>query len=80
MTAPAPAAATGTPWKRFWEKGGWWRALLLAAVYFVLYNGLSLAFTPLAAQIDDPTGPTGILVFYALPVLVGCLLLVGFAA
>ena len=80
MTAPAPTAATGTPWKRFGEKGGWWRALLLAAVYFVLYNGLSLAFTPLAAQIDDPTGPTGILVFYALPVLVGCLLLVGFAA
>lgn len=67
-------------WKRFWEKGGWWRALVLVVVYFVLYQALSLAFTPLATQIDDPSSAAGVLVFYVLPILVGCLLVIGFAA
>lgn len=66
--------------KGFWEKGGWWRALVLVVVYFVLYNGLSLLLTPIASQIDDPQSATGILVFYAVPIFVGCLLLVAFAA
>lgn len=72
--------ATQSGWRRFWEHGGWWRAILLVVVYFVLYNGLSLLLTPLASQIDDPASAQGILVLYAIPILVGCLLLVGFAA
>ncbi|MEV7608442.1 CPBP family intramembrane glutamic endopeptidase [Microbacterium sp. NPDC089320] len=67
-------------WRRFWEQGGWWRAVVLVVVYFVLYNGLSLLLTPIADQIDDPQSALGILVFYVLPILVGCLLLVAFAA
>lgn len=67
-------------WRRFWEQGGWWRAVVLVVVYFVLYNGLSLLLTPIADQIGDPQSAAGILVFYALPILVGCLLLVAFAA
>ncbi|PRB16097.1 CPBP family intramembrane glutamic endopeptidase [Microbacterium sp. MYb62] len=71
-----PAAMS--PWKTFWEKGGWWRALVLAAVYFVLYDLLSLAFTPLALQLDDPTGAAAVVVYYVLPLIVGGLLLVAF--
>ena len=67
-------------WRRFWEQGGWWRALILVVVYFVLYNGLSLLLTPIASQIDDPQSAAGILVFYAIPILLGSLLLVAFAA
>lgn len=77
MSAPV---TTPRSWKAFWEKGGWWRALLLAAVYFALYEGLSLAFTPLALQIDDPKSAAAVVVFYILPLIVGGLLLVGFIA
>ena len=70
---------TQSGWRRFWEQGGWWRAMVLVVVYFVLYNGLSLLLTPIASQIDDPHSAAGILVFYAIPVLVGCLLLIAFA-
>ncbi|KQY74504.1 hypothetical protein ASD13_13685 [Microbacterium sp. Root1433D1] len=76
MSTPTDAS----PWKRFWEKGGWWCALVLAAVYFVLYDLLSLAFTPLALQLDDPTGAAAVIVYYVLPLVVGGLLLVGFIA
>jgi membrane protease YdiL (CAAX protease family) len=75
MSAPATASSR---WQRFWEKGGWWRAVLLAAVYFVLYQVLSLAFTPLALQLDDPNGAAGVVVLYVLPLIVGGLLLLGF--
>lgn len=74
------SGVTQTGWRRFWEQGGWWRALILVVVYFVLYNGLSLLLTPIASQIDDPQSAAGILVFYAIPILVGSLLLVAFAA
>ncbi|WP_311243766.1 CPBP family intramembrane glutamic endopeptidase [Microbacterium sp. WCS2018Hpa-23] len=70
---------TQSSWRRFWEKGGWWRALVLVIVYFVLYNGLSLLLTPLAEQITDPQSAEAILVFYVIPIFVGSLLLVGFA-
>lgn len=69
---------TRSGWRRFWERGGWWRSLLLAAGYLVLYQSLSFAFAPLASGIDDPNSVQGILVFVAFPVLVGCLLLAGF--
>ena len=29
-------------WKRFWEAGGWWKAVILAAVYYGVYQLLSL--------------------------------------
>lgn len=74
------AVGTRSPWKSFWEKGGWWRALVLAAVYFALYEGLSLAFTPLALQIEDRASAAAILVFYVLPLVIGALLLLGFIA
>ncbi|WP_259614065.1 CPBP family glutamic-type intramembrane protease [Microbacterium paraoxydans] len=59
---------------------GWWRALLLAAVYYGLYQALSLAFLPLSARVDDPNSAAGVLVYDTLPILVGGLLLVAFIA
>nr|WP_314840955.1 CPBP family intramembrane glutamic endopeptidase [uncultured Microbacterium sp.] len=75
----AEATTNAAGWRRFWERGGWWRAVILVVVYFVLYNGLSLLLAPLAARIDDPQSVDGLLVFYVIPIFVGCLLLVGFA-
>ncbi|MEV8170044.1 CPBP family intramembrane glutamic endopeptidase [Microbacterium sp. NPDC077486] len=74
------AAPHRSAWQRFWDRGGWWRALLLAAVYYGLYQLLSLAFLPLAAQVDDPASAAGVLVYDVLPILVGGLLLVAFIA
>ncbi|HWV50716.1 MAG TPA: CPBP family intramembrane glutamic endopeptidase [Microbacterium sp.] len=76
MTAPA----SRSPWRAFWEKGGWWRAIILAAAYYALYELASLAFIPLATQIEDPSSAVGVLVFYALPILIGGIILVVFAA
>jgi len=75
MSAPA---TTPTFWKRFWEKGGWWRALLLTAVYFALFQLLSLLLTPLAEQVQDPEGTAGIAVFYLLPEIIGAVILAVF--
>lgn len=75
MTSPAP---TTTFWKRFWEKGGWWRALLLTVAYFVLFQLLSLSFTPLALNIEEPSSAAGLAVFYVLPELVGAVILAAF--
>ncbi|MGH3690395.1 MAG: CPBP family intramembrane glutamic endopeptidase [Microbacterium sp.] len=72
MSAPAPAP---TFWKTFWEKGGWWRAILLTAAYFVVFQLLSLLLTPLAEQIESPTSASGIAVFYVLPELFGAIIL-----
>ncbi|MGG1909486.1 hypothetical protein AB1285_21075 [Microbacterium sp. NRRL B-14842] len=74
------AAPHRSAWQRFWDRGGWWRALLLAAVYYGLYQLLSLALLPLAAQVDDPASAAGVLVYDVLPILVGGLLLVAFIA
>ncbi|WP_136042905.1 MULTISPECIES: CPBP family intramembrane glutamic endopeptidase [unclassified Microbacterium] len=75
MSSPAPAPSF---WKSFWEKGGWWRALLLTAAYFILFQLLSLAFTPLALNIEEPSSAAGIAVFYVLPELVGAVILAAF--
>ncbi|MFF2488001.1 CPBP family intramembrane glutamic endopeptidase [Microbacterium sp. NPDC058062] len=64
-------------WRRFWERGGWWRALLLVVVYYVLYQLGSLAFAPLFASADDPAAQ--IWIGTALPIALGCVLLVVFA-
>nr|WP_201471126.1 CPBP family intramembrane glutamic endopeptidase [Microbacterium hydrocarbonoxydans] len=75
-----PEQKSRSAWRRFWEQGGWWRAVVLVVVYFVLYNGLSLLLAPVASQIDDPQSATGILVFYVIPIFVGCVLLAAFGA
>src|SRR6478735_11238978 len=77
-------ATTGstTRWTAFWDRGGWWRALLLAVVYVGLYL---LAGRAIAAvfgdQIDeDDVVSSAASTFWGLaaPILVGGALLVAF--
>lgn len=64
-------------WRRFWERGGWWRALLLVVAYYALYQLGSFAFLPLVTSTDDPAA----LIWFgtALPIALGGVLLVLFA-
>ncbi|UOQ57030.1 CPBP family intramembrane metalloprotease [Leucobacter allii] len=66
-------------WHRFWERGGWWRSLVAVAVYYALYQGLSIVVvSPVAASIgEDPAA--AIWVDYALPIALGGVLLILFA-
>ncbi len=65
-----------SPWRRFWERGGWWRSLLLVVAYYVLYQLGSLLFGPLLAGAEDPA--MILFVGTALPIALGGLLLVLF--
>lgn len=77
-------SAQSSPWKRFWERGGWWKALVLAVVYWGLYNLIGL----LVGQVFGTSGgirgedgsPIDTLLSYALPIALGGVLLVIFAA
>ena len=75
-----PENHDSSAWKRFWDRGGLWRALLLAVVYYGLYQ---LAAVGLFFAIGDLAGPAGsplsVVLGTALPILVGGLLLVLFA-
>jgi len=67
---------SSSTWRRFWERGGWWRSLLLVVAYFVLYQLGSLLFAPLLAVVDDPA--LQIFVGTALPIALGGVILVVF--
>jgi hypothetical protein len=64
-----------SPWQRFWEHGGWWRAVVLAVGYFALYELGSLVFLPIASNLGDPASAISVLVLYGLPILLGGVLL-----
>ncbi|WP_217184927.1 type II CAAX prenyl endopeptidase Rce1 family protein [Streptomyces sp. AC495_CC817] len=70
------AHAELSPWRRFWERGGWWRALLAVAVYFVIYQFVPLLFAPLFPRTDDPAATVWL--FYVLPIAFGSLVLLVF--
>ncbi|MFE5407523.1 CPBP family intramembrane glutamic endopeptidase [Microbacterium sp. NPDC056569] len=78
MHADTTRSTRGTNgWRRFWERGGWWRSLLLVVVYYALYQLGSFAFLPLVTSTDDPAAL--ILFGTALPVALGGVLLLVFA-
>ncbi|AMB59949.1 CPBP family intramembrane glutamic endopeptidase [Microterricola viridarii] len=72
-----PDYASLSPWKRFWERGGWWKAVILAAVYYALYELGSLLFVPFAGGVD-PDSATFIFIAYVFPILLGGIILVVF--
>ncbi|WP_017792141.1 CPBP family intramembrane glutamic endopeptidase [Leucobacter salsicius] len=72
------APRTPNRWQRFWGRGGWWRAILLAVVYLVLYQAGSLLFAPLLEGLDVDS-PGYIVVTVLLPVLLGSTLLLVFS-
>ena len=77
------AAPAESAWRRFWNRGGWWKALLLAAVYWGLYQlvGLLILFV-FGGLIDKhDVFATGWSVFFGIgaAIFVGGILLVVFA-
>lgn len=78
MTDQHPAESA---WRRFWNRGGWWKALIVVVVYYALYQGLSLLLVgPLYSALAPEEGsPAFILLTTALPIAIGCVLLVLFA-
>lgn len=72
-----PEHSARSPWQRFWDRGGWWRSLLLVAVYYGLYQLGSLAFLPWLQATGDPA--LQIVVGTAMPIVLGAVLLLLFA-
>ncbi|QZQ55080.1 CPBP family intramembrane metalloprotease [Curtobacterium sp. TC1] len=71
---------TENAWQRFWARGGWWRSILLAAVYLLVYLGISQLiglFVRPFIDLDDLYGdPASVLLASILPIgLMGLLLL-----
>ncbi|MGC5225018.1 CPBP family intramembrane glutamic endopeptidase [Micromonospora sp. DT81.3] len=70
-------------WKRFWERGGAWRALLLAAVYYGLYQLMGLLVGAVFGDGGGIRGEEGsamdVLIATALPIILASVLLVVFA-
>ena len=71
------APETFSPWRRFWEKGGWWRSLLAIVAYFAIYEGVPLLFAPLFPSTKDPAATVWL--FTVIPIAFGALVLVAFA-
>ncbi|MGK9148514.1 CPBP family intramembrane metalloprotease [Plantibacter flavus] len=78
------ADASASAWRRFWERGDWWRAVLLAAVYYGVYQLLSLAVKAVfpaggvARGVKD--GALDVFIGTGLPILLGAIVLLAFAA
>lgn len=72
---------TASPWKRFWDHGAWWKALVLAVAYLALYEGASLLLgIAVGGDIGTPNSPKYLLLGFLIPIAIGGLILVAFAA
>ena len=73
------AGSTRNRWQRFWDKGGWWRPFLLAVIYLIVFNLISVATSTIFAPLIDVENLTGSAssVFFALvlPILLTGILL-----
>ncbi|MET0716670.1 MAG: CPBP family intramembrane glutamic endopeptidase [Microbacterium sp.] len=67
-------------WIRFWDRGRWWKALILAVAYLVLYNLASLLMLPFASDTADPDSAIYVLIVYVVPIFLGGVILVIFGA
>lgn len=72
-----------TRWARFWDRGGWWKALLLAAVYYGVYQLISylivLAFGHLVEKDNVLANGLSVFIGIAASILVTGILLAIFA-
>src|SRR6187402_3270337 len=66
-------------WTRFWNKGGFWRALLLAVVYLALYLGSCLIIGQFWGDQVDPKDlfatPQSVFFGLMLPLIIGAVVL-----
>lgn len=70
-------------WRAFWDRGGWWKALVAAVVYLALYLGAGAIIGGLAGDAIDRDSllatPSSTFLALGLPPLVGGVLLLLFA-
>jgi uncharacterized protein len=75
---------TSSGWTSFWNRGGWWRAVLLVVAYLVLYllaGQLSGALFGDRIDTDDLFGtPESVLFGLFLPLALGAVVLIAFVA
>lgn len=72
-----------TAWQGFWERGRWWKALLAAIGYLVLYEGASLLVGTIWRDeigTDLFGDPTTLLIVLVVPLAVGAIVLTAFVA
>jgi uncharacterized protein len=73
---------TTSRWREFWNRGGWWKALGVAAVYAGLYEGFGLLsgtiFRGLINAKNTFANPQSIFFGVALPILLGGIVLLVF--
>jgi len=71
-------------WQRFWNRGGWWKALLLTVAYAALYEGFGLldgtVFGGLVNKENIFADPQSVFFGLAFPILLGGLALLVFVA
>jgi len=69
-------------WRRFWSRGGWWKAVLLAVAYLAVYQGLGWIIQNIFGDLIDTDNlfgsPLTIFFALALPILIMALLLLAF--
>ncbi|WP_245958547.1 CPBP family intramembrane glutamic endopeptidase [Microbacterium bovistercoris] len=73
---------TENGWRRFWNKGAWWKALILVLVYVAIYQlmpALWVGATESATADGMFSSAASVLFGLGLPVIVGSLLLLAFA-
>ena len=77
---PTPQQEPQSIWHRFWNRGGWWRALLFVAAYYAIYQLVGLVINALfgSAVNKDDVFADGLSVFVGLaaPILVTGIILV----
>lgn len=67
-------------WSRFWNRGRWWKAVILAVAYLVLYELASLSLSPLVPMAGEAGTASNVLLFYVVPIFFGGVILVVFGA
>jgi len=80
----ATGHARTTGWAGFWDRGGWWKAIVFAAVYLAVYLGVGWVIDKTAGDaidFDDVFGdPLSVFLAVALPLVIGSIVLFAFAA
>lgn len=88
MTDARADVAPGVPaperrWRRFWDSGGFWKAITFAAAYLALYTGVSLIIVVVWGDSVDGRDlfgdPLSVFIGVALPVTIGAVILLAFA-
>lgn len=83
MNEQSGVPAHNNAWKTFWDRGGWWKALVFVVVYLALYQLLPVLATPVTADMVDRENtfatPGSVFASLLLPVVIGSILLIVFA-